>query len=112
MNFFSRLMTFHYLKVASYISLVSIKPATVLKQKQSSRGVLEKCVLKHFEKLTGKPLCQSLFLNKIAGLWPETLIKKKPWQRCFPVNIAKFLKNTFFIEHLRCLPLVKLDPSL
>ena len=105
-------MTFHYLKVASYIQLESIKPATVLKQKQSSRGVLEKCVLKHFEKLTGKPLCQCLFFNKIAGLRPETLIKKRRWQRCFPVTIAKFLKNTFLIEHLRCLPLVKLDLSL
>ena len=22
------------------------------------------------------------------------------WQRCFPVNFAKFLKTNFFIEHL------------
>ena len=30
---------------------------------------------------------------------PETvahfLLKKRPWHRCFPVNFAKFLRNTF-----------------
>ena len=34
----------------------------VVKQKQSSRGVL-----KNLAKFTGKPLCQSIFLNKVAG---------------------------------------------
>ena len=23
------------------------------------------------------------------------------WRRCFPVNLAKFLGTTFFIEHIR-----------
>ena len=32
-----------------------------------------------------------------------SFIKKKLQHRCFPVNIAKFFKKTFFIEHLRCL---------
>ena len=44
--------------------------------------------LKNLEKFTGKPLCQSLFFDKVVGL-----------------------TNTF-IEHLWWLPLVKLDPSL
>ena len=104
---FTRLMTFHDLKVASYILLESIKPAAVLKQKQSSRGVLEKCVLKHSEKFSGKPLCRNYFFNKIAGSRPATLLKKRSCQRCLPVNIAKF-----FNKHLRWLPLVKLNPSL
>ena len=31
---------------------------------------------------------------------PATLLKKRLWHGCFPVNFAKFLKNTFFTEHL------------
>ena len=41
-------------------------------------------------------MCQSFFFNKVAGLKPATLLKKGPWHRCFPVNFAKFLRNTFF----------------
>ena len=37
-------------------------------QKQSPGGILKKCVLRNFAKFTGKHLCQSLFLNKFAGL--------------------------------------------
>ena len=29
---------------------------------------------------------------------PTTLLKKRLWQRCFPVNFAKFLRTLFFIE--------------
>ena len=31
---------------------------------------------------------------------PATLLKKRLWHRCFPVNFAKISKNTFFTEHL------------
>ena len=50
-------------------------------QKQSFRGVLN-----NFAKFTGKNLCQSLFLEKIPGLRPVTLLKKRPWKRCFPAK--------------------------
>ena len=56
----------------------------------------KKGVLRHF----GKYLCQSLFLNKVVGLSPATLLKKRLWYRCFPVNFVKFLRTTFYIEHL------------
>ena len=32
--------------------------------------------------------------------WPGTLLKKKLWHRCFSVNFVKFLRTSFFIEHL------------
>ena len=35
------------------------------------------------------------FLFKVADLRPETLLKKRPWLRCFPVNFAKFLRTPF-----------------
>ena len=60
----------------------------------------KKGVLRNIAKFTGKHLCQSLFFNKVAGLRPATLLKKRLWHRCFPVNFAKFLRTPFFIEHL------------
>ena len=46
-----------------------------------------KSVLRNFSKFTGKHLCQRLFFNKIAGLRSATLLKKRLWHRCFPVNL-------------------------
>ena len=40
------------------------------------------------------------FLIKLQASQPATLLKKRLWHRCFPVNFAKFLRTTFFIEHL------------
>ena len=55
----------------------------------------KKAVLRNFAKFTGKHLCQSFFFDKVVGLSPATLSKKRPWYRCFPVNFAKFLSTTF-----------------
>ena len=67
-------------------------------------AVAQMCSVKklflEFTKFTGKNLCQSLFFNKIAGLRPATLLKKRLWHRCFPVNFVKFLRTPFHIEHL------------
>ena len=56
----------------------------------------------NFAKFTGKHLCQSLFLNKIAGLRPatSTLLKKRLWHGYFPVNFAKFLRIPFLTEQV------------
>ena len=50
---------------------------------------------KNFAKFTGKHLCQSLCFNKVAGLSPAALLKKRLWYRCFPVNFVKFLRTPF-----------------
>ena len=63
----------------------------------------KKGVLRNFPKFTGKHLCQSLFLNKVPGLKPSTLLKKRLWHRCFPVNFAKFLRTPFLTDHFRWL---------
>ena len=54
------------------------------------RRCSEKGALKNFTKFTEKHLCQSLFLNKAAGL-------KHSY---FPVNFAKFIRTPFFTEHV------------
>ena len=64
-----------------------------------------KGILTNSAKFTGKHLFQSLLFNKVAGLGPATLLKKRLWHRCFPANFAKFLRTPFFTEHLRWLPL-------
>ena len=50
-------------------------------------------VLKMLAKFKGKHLCQSHSLNKVTGLRPATLLKKRLQQ--FPANFAKFLRMSF-----------------
>ena len=35
------------------------------------------------------------FFNKVAGLRPATLLNKRLWHGCFPVNFAKLLRTSF-----------------
>ena len=48
---------------------------------------------RNFAQFTGKNLCQNLFFNKVLGLRPATLLKKRLWHTSCPVNFAKFLKT-------------------
>ena len=59
----------------------------------------KKGVLRNFAKYTGKHLCQGLFFNKVAGLRAATLLKKRFWHMCFPVNFVKSLRTPFFFFH-------------
>ena len=59
------------------------------------RCSIKKGILRNFTKFTGKHLCKSLFFNKVAGLRPAILLKKRLWHRRFPVNFAKFLGTSF-----------------
>ena len=56
---------------------------------------MKKGCLRNFTKFTGKQLCQRLFFNKVAGLSPATLLKKRLWHKCVPVNFVKFLRTNF-----------------
>ena len=72
-------------------------------QKQPPGGVPQKGVLGNLAKFKEKRLCQSPSFNKVAGLRPATLLKKRLWHKCFPVNFAKFLRTSFLTKHLRWL---------
>ena len=50
-------------------------------------------VLKNFCKSHRKHLLQSLCLNKFAGLYAGTLLRKRFWFKCFQVNFVKFLRR-------------------
>ena len=64
-------------------------------QKQPREMFYKKVVLTNFAKFTGKHLSHSFFFNKVAGLSPATLFKKRLRHRCFPMNFAKFLRTPF-----------------
>ena len=71
-----------------------------LVRKEINRSSHQRCsvrkrVLRNFAKFTRKHPCQSLFVNKSAGLRPEALFKKWLWHRCFPVNFVTFLRTPF-----------------
>ena len=74
---------------------------------ESRSGYLEvfcgEGVLSNFAEFTGKHLSQSLFFDKVAGHRPVTLLKKRLWHRCLPLNFTKFLRTLFLAEHLRWL---------
>ena len=87
-----------------YFSILTISTASWWKyclltgsaRNRSSRPEVfcKKGVLRNFAKFKGKHLSQRLFFNTVAGL-PATLLKKSLWHRCFPVNLAKFLRTPF-----------------
>ena len=52
----------------------------------------------------------SFLIELQAG--PATLLKKRHWHRCFPVNFAKFLRTPLFIKQLWSLLLVFLQMTL
>ena len=86
------------LKKVSNINTIqySTKPLIAENEQEQPLEVFyKKEVLKNFVKFIAKHLCQSLFFTKVAGLRAATLLKKRLWHRCFPVNSAKFVRTPF-----------------
>ena len=58
-----------------------------------SEAVVQRCSV--------KKVCLEILQNPQENTRrPATLLKKRLWHRCFPVNFVKFLRTPFFIEHL------------
>ena len=60
----------------------------------------ERCFLKFCKFYIKTTVLEPLF-NKVAGLKVHNFIKKSLRLRCFLVKFTKFLRITFFTEHLR-----------
>ena len=71
-------------------------PDSVIYRSSRSQIFFKIGALNSFTIFTGKHLCWSLFKA-------FNVINKRLQHRCYPVNIAKFLRAAFFIEHLRWL---------
>ena len=80
-------------------------------QKQTLTAILLKSFSEKFHKLEGKINVLSLSLickiqweisvldshfNKVAGLQPTNLLKKRLQHKCFPVNFSELIKTAFF----------------
>ena len=64
--------------------------------KQPLKVFCKKGALRKFKKFRQSTCARVSFLIR-----PATLLKKRLWHWCFPVNFAKFLRtNTLFIEQL------------
>ena len=61
-----------------------------------TEAVAERCSLKKvFLEIHKKNTCARVFFDKVAGLRSVTLLKKRLWHKCFPVNFTKFLRTPF-----------------
>ena len=96
----------HYNDSSSSSSLSSYCKANLSFQMctWSTYGVIRRCLVKsvpkNFAKVSGKKLCWSFVLNKVEGLTPAALLKKRLLHRGFSTNFAKFLRTLFFIENV------------
>ena len=87
---------------------LEIKELKKVRNRSSHRRFSVKKVFLEIWQNSQENICARVsFFNKVAGLRPTTLLKKRLWHRRFPVNYAKFLKIPFFIEHLWWLLLKK-----
>ena len=74
-----------------------LMPGEAIAQRCSVKKVFcKKGVLKNLAKLTGEHLSVSLFVNKVAGWRPATLLKKTATD-----VLLKILRTTLFIKHPR-----------
>ena len=77
------------------LSLQKIDKNKSFIKKQPLQRFCKKGVLKKFHKIHLKtPVSESLF-NRVSGLRPASLLKKRLQHRCFQVNFAKFLRTPF-----------------
>ena len=63
----------------------------------------EKGVLRNLTIIHRKTPVQKSLFNKVPGLRPATLLKRRLWHKCFLVNFVKSLRTLFYTEHLRWL---------
>ena len=73
---------------------MQIKEAKPLSVKYTIKmDFFERMIIKKFRSSHPDVFCKN-------GLRPTTLLKKRLWHRCFPVNFVKFLRTPFYIKHL------------
>ena len=78
------------IKGRSMMAKLTKQRKTTLRKLLPEAAVHKMAVLKHFSKLTGKNLCQSLFLNKGSG-WTWNFIKKETLVQMFYCELQEIL---------------------
>ena len=85
----------------TFLHKIKLTLVTLLQMKcrRSHLGCsMKKVFLKLLQNLQENTSARVSFLIKLQA---STLLKMRPWHKCFPVNFAKFLRTLFFIKHLR-----------
>ena len=96
MNFFSPTNDYSLLEICQLYIIAKYKASNCCKiEAVIQRCSVKKAFLKILQNLQENPCARVSFLIKLQ-------LKKGLWHRCFPVNIAKFLRILF----------LKLEPSL
>ena len=85
-----------------------------IRRRSHRRCSIKKSVLRNFAEFTRKHLCQSLFLNKFAGLRSAAcnFIKKETQIQVFSCEFCKIFKNIFITEHIQATASGLVKPSL
>ena len=99
-NAFACYCQIHFWKQTGFLQLTAFyisqsllaKHINISKQNRSIHPEVfcKKGALKYLTIFVRKHLCQNLLFNKVGGLKPATLSKKRIRYRCFPVNFTKF----------------------
>ena len=78
-----------------FCKLQALPPSRLTFRSSRPEVFCKKGALRNFTKVTGKHLCQSFFFNKVADLWPATLLKKETLVQVFSCEISEIFKNTY-----------------
>ena len=78
--------------------LMRTRTLKIVRSSLRRRCYFKKAALKNFCKIHRKTPLLSLLFNNIVNLRHETLFKKRPQRRCFPLNFAKFLRTPIFYD--------------
>ena len=94
--------------------LESCQLCIIAKYKASNCCKIEAVIIRYSVKEVFLKILQNSQENPCARVSFSITLQliKRLWHRCFPVNIAKFLRTPFSIKHYRWLLLWKLEPSL
>ena len=77
------------------VSLSSFAYSSKLSEAVVRRCSVENLFLEISQNLQENNCARASFLEKRLGLRPATLLKKRLWHRCFPVNFVKLLRALF-----------------
>ena len=103
-NLFAALSRFSTSRPFSHEAIIFIMETIKSRPQIKSEAVAQRCsVNKMFLEIaqnSQENTCQGFFFNKVAVLRPASLLKRRLWHRCFPVNFVQFIGAPFSIEHL------------
>ena len=67
----------------------------------ATTGNLWKQVFLNISQNSQENTCNRFFFNKVEGLRPPALLRKRLQRRCLGMNFCEIFKNIFFTKHIR-----------